>query len=135
MTYSGYLQCYCDNSVKESFTPTEYEGVNICTEYFNFAYIVLGVTNIITGFIVVVNTIIKGFAISLITWIGYDTHSEQLTKITNGVFISLFFNTGILLILTNANFSQYHLPLKNWFNGAYDDYSPGWYVYVANTLT
>lgn len=113
----------------------ESDGVNICTQYWNFTWIVLAVTNAVTGFIVVVNTIIKGYAIELITWIGYDTHSEQLTKITNGVFISLFFNTGFLLILTNANFSQYHLPLKNWFNGPYDDYSPDWYVYVANTLT
>jgi len=76
VTYSGYLQCYCDNTVKESTTPIEYDGENICTQYFNFAYIVLAVTNIITGFIVVVNTIIKTVAIELITWIGYDTHSE-----------------------------------------------------------
>lgn len=92
-------------------------------------------TNFITGFIVVVNTIIKEIAIALITWIGYDTHSEQLTKITNGVFASLFFNTGFLLILSNANFSQYNLPLKSTFNGPFDDYSPSWYVYVGNTLT
>lgn len=92
-------------------------------------------TNFITGFIVVVNTIIKTVAIELITWIGYDTQSQMLTKITNGVFISLFFNTGFLLTLSNANWSQYHLPLKNWFNGPFSDYSPDWYVYVANTLT
>lgn len=95
----------------------------------------LAATNFITGFIVVVNTIIKTVAISLISWIGYDTHSEQLTKITNGVFVSLFFNTGFLLILSNANFGDYHLPLKGWFNGPFNDYSPAWYVYVANTLT
>lgn len=146
MSYSGYVQCYCQKAATDStlnqFSPEtitqdipNYESVDICTPYFNNVWIVLAATNFITGFIVVVNTIIKTVAISLITWIGYDTHSEQLTKITNGVFVSLFFNTGFLLILSNANFSDYHLPLKSWFNGPYNDYSPSWYVFVANTLT
>lgn len=135
VTYTGYLQCYCADTVTDGTTPEDYEGTNICEAYWYNTWVVLAVTNAVTYFIVIVNTIIKGYVISLITWIGYDTHSEQMTKITNGVFISLFFNTAFLLTLTNANFSQYHLPLKNWFVGPYDDYSPAWYVYVANTLT
>ena len=48
---------------------------------------VLITTNVITVIIVVINMVIREITIALITWIGYDTHSEQLTKITNGVFI------------------------------------------------
>lgn len=147
VSYSGYVQCYCQepdvvtNTTAQSPTYTDATGatvggdVNICTPYFNNVWVVLAMTNFITGFIVVVNTIIKTLVISLITWIGYDTQSEMLVKITNGVFYSLFFNTGFLLILANANWSQYHLPLKSWFNGPFSDYSPEWYVFVANTFT
>jgi len=53
-----------------------YTSVDICSEYFTNVWFVLFMSNFITGFIVVVNTIIKEIAIALITWIGYDTHSE-----------------------------------------------------------
>jgi hypothetical protein len=45
-------------------------------------------TNVITGFVVVVNTILSELTIRMITWIGYDTHSEMMTKITNGIFVA-----------------------------------------------
>jgi hypothetical protein len=39
------------------------------------------------GFIIIgVNLILKMSIIALITWIGEDTVSEQLSSITNGVF-------------------------------------------------
>ena len=70
--------------------------------------------------IIAINYILKDMTIRLITWIGYDTHSELMTKITNGVFVALFFNTGILLLLTN------------W--GTYGDYTPAWYAMVGSVL-
>lgn len=60
-------------------------------------------------FIVVINLILKESIIALITWVGEDTISEQLASITNGVFYAQFFNTGILLLLVNANLSE-HQP-------------------------
>jgi len=80
--------------------------VPICDEYISSQLVTLVTTNAVTGIIVVVNMIIREVTIVLITWIGYDTHSEQLTKITNGVFIGLFFNTGILLLLVYGNFAE-----------------------------
>jgi len=44
------------------------------------------VVNSITIAIVVINKILASVAISGISWIGYDTHSEKDAKITNGVF-------------------------------------------------
>lgn len=84
--------------------------------------------------IIVINLILKNSTIMMITWIGYDTHSELMTKITNGVFIALFFNTGILLLLTNANLSDVSSGLGNIFSGTYYDYSPRWYATVGATL-
>lgn len=62
--------------------------------------------------------------ISLITWIGYDTFSELMSKITNGVFIVLFFNTGLLMTLANANFTDVSSFLTKIFDSQYFDYSP-----------
>lgn len=87
----------------------------ICEEYISSQLVTLVTTNAVTGIIVVVNTIIREVTIVLITWIGYDTHSEQLTKITNGVFIGLFFNTGILLLLVYGDFSETWIPFANFF--------------------
>lgn len=81
-------------------------------------------TNGVMVTIIAINYILKVVTIMLITWIGYDTYSEQMAKITNGVFVALFFNTGILLLLTNANVSDVSVWLSSVFGGRYYDYSP-----------
>ena len=92
------------------------------------------ITNGIMVVIITINLILKYTIIYLITWIGYDTHSELMTKITNGVFIGLFFNTGILLTLSNSNLSDVSDPLAMIFNKTFYDYSPEWYATVGSTL-
>ena len=57
-----------------------------------------------------------------------------MTKITNGVFLGLYFNTGILFALTNANLSEVSSALASVFPGSYYDYSPNWYAMVGATL-
>lgn len=83
--------------------------------------------------IIGVNVILKMVIIKLIQWIGEDTYSQQLTSITNMVFIAQFFNTGILLLLVNANMSEHHsIPGNKIVSlGPFYDYSPQWYVEVG----
>ena len=57
-----------------------------------------------------------------------------MQKITNGVFLVLFFNTGLLILLVNANLSEMSSLLGSIFNGVYYDYSPDWYVKIGYTL-
>jgi hypothetical protein len=71
----------------------------------------------------------------LIKWIGEDTHSQQLKSITNGIFVTQFFNTGILLALVTANFTEVNLPLASYFVGKYPDFTPEWYTVVGYKLT
>lgn len=90
-SYAGYLQCFCDWELEKGELADKAYGADdqqICADYSFYAYLALGIGNAITIFIVVVNTILTMIAISLITWVGYDTHSEMLTKITNGVFLA-----------------------------------------------
>jgi hypothetical protein len=95
---------------------------------------VLVTTNAITIIIVVINVVIKMVTIELITWIGYDTHSLQLTKITNGVFIGQFFNTAFLLLLVYANFTDSSLPFASFFSGPFYDYGDMWYAIVGSQI-
>jgi hypothetical protein len=82
--------------------------------------------------IVATNLILRMIMITLIKWIGEDTHSQQLKSITNGVFIVQFLNTGILLLLVQANLQEYHLPyVGSIFDGPFTDFLPLWYVGVG----
>jgi len=109
--------------------------VPMCQDYKNYMFVSLAIGQSITGFIVVVNLILKTLTISLITWIGYDTHSEMITKITNGVFIAQFFNTGLVLLLVEANFTETFTFASGIFEGQFSDYSESWYQKVGYTLT
>jgi hypothetical protein len=57
--------------------------------------------------IIAINIVLRILIIKGITWVGEDTNSEQLSSITNGVFLAQFFNTGILLLLVNGNMSEH----------------------------
>lgn len=78
------------------------------------------------------NTILKTVTIKMITWVGEDTMSERLTSITQGVFLAQFFNTGWVLLLVNANLTEYEPKFfTSNFMGPYSDYSPNWYNEVG----
>ena len=87
-------------------------------------------SNSITVIITVINIIIKIVTVKLISWIGYDTHSELVTAISNGVFAAQFFNTAILVLLVYANFSEFSEG-ETFFDGPFYDYQPGWYSVVG----
>lgn len=92
------------------------------------------ITNGITLFVTIVNTILSTLTIRLITWIGYDTRSAEMEKITNGIFIAQFFNTGLIYLLVYANFSDTIPKLASIFAGPYLDYDSGWYATVGGGL-
>lgn len=100
----------------------------------DFKVYVFALTNAITIFVVVVNTILTTLTVKLIEWIGYDTHSEKMTKITNGIFVAQFFNTGLIYLLVYANFEETLPFLGGIFKGPYYDYEPGWYRQVGGAL-
>lgn len=86
----------------------------------------------ITVVIITFNQILKRATIALLTWVGEDTYSQRLASITNGVFVAQFFNTGLLLLLVNANLKE-HVPgfMANYFQGKYYDYETMWYSEVG----
>ena len=137
VSYAGNVQCFCTEKKQLGHPKDQGYGLQhlqICEEYINSTLNVLVIKNSITIIIVVINYIIREISIRLIIWIGYDTYSEQLTKITNGVFIGQFFNTAFLLLLAYANFSDIDLPLMENFTGPFNDYTDKWYALVGSQI-
>ena len=65
--------------------------------------------------------------------VGYHTESGLLKGIMTAIWISTFFNTAILILLTNANTSYTFLnfiPL----NGQYTDLTENWYINIGGSL-
>ena len=84
--------------------------------------------------IVAINYILRLFIIKLIVYIGKDTESEQTRLISNGVFLVQFFNTALLLLLVNANFTEQSPLLGAFFRGQVTDFNSWWFSDIGNTL-
>lgn len=86
--------------------------------------------------ITIVNTIIRSINILLIKFIGYHTESEQITVIMLSIFVATFFNTAILLLLAEANFTYENYALLGWIplKGPYPDLTENWYLNIAPSL-
>ena len=110
VSYKGHVQCFCDKMASEEDKPADEEygedSLMICQDYQHSKLTTFFATNGITLIITAINQVLRAVSISLITWIGYDTHSQMLTKITNGVFAAQFFNTAILILLVYANLDE-----------------------------
>jgi hypothetical protein len=69
----------------------------------------------------------------LVDWIGFPTETERLSKTTNVTFVVQFFNTALLLMLVQGNFSEQ--PITFWLdNGAYTDFNPAWFLAIGNII-
>jgi len=80
-------------------------------------------TSAVSYSIVIVNIILRTINIMFISKIGYHTESEQIKAVMTAVFISTFFNTAVLLLLTNANLSDSFLRFLPINSGIFTDLS------------
>lgn len=88
----------------------------------------------ISFFIIGVNYFLKVVIISLVEWIGQPTVASQMYLITVGIFAAQFFNTGIIILLINANLSEHSDGFDLIFQGRFSDYSPLWYQDVGSKI-
>lgn len=82
------------------------ENLTICEEYENLGYKSIMINVGISLFVVILNEILTRVSVKMITWIGFSTFSEQYTSISNCIFVLTFFNTGIIVLLANADLSE-----------------------------
>lgn len=137
--YTALYPCFCDrkttvmtkkysaHGAKDNFgkvPPT----TDICMKYTSIKMTGLAVESSISFVIIAINLVLKKIVIKLLTEVKEATKSEMLASITNGVFITLYLNTGFLLTVANANLTE-HPPhfITKFFTGPYYDYDPNWY--------
>lgn len=90
-------------------------------------------TETMTIAITVINMIIRDVSIVFINFIGFHTETQQTAAIFILIAVATFFNTAILMLLTNAN-TQYTflrwLPL----DGSMTDLDLNWYTDIGDSL-
>ena len=91
--------------------------------------------NCIKYIIIILNTVIRMSVILIINQVGHNTESTQMKYITDCVFICIFFNTGFLLMLCNANLEEQNLLfLGSIFKGNDSDFNQNWFTSMGDTI-
>lgn len=91
-------------------------------------------SNLVTFLVSCINIVIRKLNIALIQKIGFHTESEQTSMIMTSIFVATFINTGIILMLTNANLTYSPLSMVPIYN-QYADLDRNWYLDIAPALT
>lgn len=100
---AGYYLCYCKlHSNPADIAKLDEPKDDVCYIYQQDKAIGMGLTNFVTALVTIMNIIIRTTNIKLIKAIGYDTVSKEVSMIMLAVFYSTFVNTGIILLMTNA---------------------------------
>lgn len=125
MQGDGYYQCYCKKNL----------GEDICKTYLKDQVIGRIKGTGVAILVSVVNIIFRLLSFRLIHWIGYDARSAEISNILTTVFCTNFINTGVLLLLINADLTKLsdyteHLPLR----GVYPDLNENWYADIGPAL-
>ena len=81
----------------------------------------------------IMNAIISQIVILLINQIRYNYVTQEKREIMVNVFMAQFVNTGILLLLTTANFEGTVLSFIP-INKNYSDFTAEWYVVTGKAL-
>lgn len=97
--------CWCKlhssvTKIAKADEPTK----ELCYTYQYDMKLGLVLTNTVTILVTVTNIIIRTINIKLINIIGFSTKSEQVSLIMRSIFWTTFINTGIIVLMTNANF-------------------------------
>ena len=91
---------------------------------------------ICTNGIIIINTVIRLIIVAIMTKVGYKTESAQAFYITLSVFISQFMNTGVLILISQANLKPQHIPILSaiFDSGYYTDYTTEWYILTGDII-
>jgi hypothetical protein len=134
------LQCFCnkygvDNSYGQLYQPDGVsEGEPICEEYFEMSISSEYLSEAISYGIIILNYVLRTFCISIIVKIGRNTESKEMMLISECVFLLTFFNTGILLLVVYANFSEQSTFLGKIMDGPLCDFTMSWFTLIGTTL-
>ena len=107
----GLYQCYCKvfsskwETLKSKFKQAD-DDVLMCYEYQYHSFIGMIYSNGVATVIIIMNYLIRNMFEYFVTDIGFHYLTEELTSSMQAIFITQFVNTGMLLIIANANFEN-----------------------------
>jgi len=96
----------------------------------------MGVSYVFGFIIQSVNVFLKKFVIYIIKKTKFHTVSEETSATMITVYFMQLFNTAFMVLLLEANFSEFKNPLFNFFfsQGRLTDFNEIWYKRVGKTL-
>jgi hypothetical protein len=89
-----------------------------------------------TAQVATINFAFKFVVKKLVKYMHFDTKSAESNANTMAIFLLTFFNSTVLLLLLNANFSETKLPfIADLFTaGKREDWDSKWYLTVGPTI-
>jgi len=90
-------------------------------------------TSMLSYLLIGLNYVLRTVCIMMVDWIGYPTETERLSKTTSVTFIVQFFNSGVLLLLINANLSEQPFSF-GLTSGSLSDFNGRWFQTIGNVL-
>ena len=127
---NGYYQCYCNGY---STSTDALDDSKFCYQYQFDKNLLLVKSNLITVIIVVLNYVFKSLVIYMMNRIGFTMQSRIILNIATFVFLSQYANTGLILLLANANFENTPLDFIN-IRNQFSDFTNDWYRQVGSTI-
>lgn len=108
------------------------EETDLCYTYWSDFATGFALTNFVTILVTIINIVIRTVNIKLITSIGYATVSKQVSLIMLSIFWATFINTGIILLMTNAELKDTPYPLALFpIHSQYPDFNENWYEQIG----
>jgi hypothetical protein len=142
MMNTDNMQCFCDDlskqdgyfkAVNEEFDVTVLEhhvtGM-VCSEYLQASVFIQLTAVIIPLMIIIFNVILKMIAIILVNWLCIDNKTINISIIQSVVFILMFFNSALAILLINANIEDVEDD-GLFFSGLYSDFSDAWFDKIS----
>lgn len=108
-----------------------------CSEWLVDSYNLFGAGKL-AGFVIsFLNAIIKNTVIKTVKAHKSHSISEETNVIMVIVFFAQLFNTGVIIVLKNANFRDFEVPLLNMMfaSGHESDFNQIWYEKVGQAIT
>ena len=127
---SYYLSCYCKQHAGSLFTDTSLRSY--CLEWFQAYSLAKGLSIGSSFVIIIVNSVLLILAEKFVEWEKHSSVTNRESAIMIKIFLGMFFNTAIISLLVNADFTSY--GGKSFLGGTYADFSPDWYNAVGQSL-
>lgn len=142
MLNTDNLQCFCDNLSKEK---GYLEALNhdfnvivlghqiqgkVCNDYLQSAIFIQATAVILPLMIIIFNVILKEMSITLVEWLHIENKTVNIAIIQSVVFILMFFNSALAILLINANIEGFNDD-GVFFNGLYSDFSDDWFDKIS----